>query len=252
MTGPRVSGASGIKASVSERRRRGTALLGACLFGSPWAFGMPADAVGSTNAWLVGAFLIAAALRAPILFGPWAAELIKVGVGAWLLASPLVLGFAGSLSAWNAWAVGALTIALADVPTAAFALITLAVCLQRVRLCRQARRLSPQGIVGFEGPEVPPSPGRLCWHIVERSHETYDALRRNPLEAQVEACILGHAACVNDLTSLGGLIADRLPKSGPLRRRKLGLLRWAATRSVHRAGDAFPKALGVSQRSGSK
>lgn len=242
-----------MKVFAGGRRKWGTVLLGAYLFGSPWAFGMLGEQVSSTNAWLVGAFLIVAALRAPTLFGPRAAELIKAGVGAWLLASPFVLGFAGSfLSAWNAWVVGALTIALADLPTAAFALVTLAVCLQRVRLRRQAHRLSPQGIVGYEGPEVSPSPGRLCWHIVERSHETHDALRRNPSEAQVEACILGHAACVNDLTSLGGLIADRLPKSGPLRRRKLGLLRWAATRSVHRAGDAFPRALGISQRSGSK
>ena len=217
------------------------------------AFGILAeDAVGSTNAWLVGAFLVVAALRAPTLFGPRAAESIKAGAGAWLLASPFVLGFAAPSAAWNAWVVGALTIALADLPTAAFALVTLAVSLQRVRLSLRARMLSPRKIVWYGGPEEQHSPGRLCWHIVERSYEIHDALRRNPSEAQVEACILGNAACANDLTSLGRLIADRLPKSGPLRRGKLGLLRWAATGSVHRAGDAFPKALGISQRSGSK
>jgi hypothetical protein len=228
------------------------ALAGAYLFGSPWAFGTLGEQVSSTNAWLVGALLFVAALRAPALFGPRAAESIKVGVGAWLLASPFVLGFAGSSAAWNAWSVGVLTIGFADVPTAAFALVTLAVCSRRLQLRLQARTLTPQGIVGHEGPEGEHSPGRLCWHIVERSHEVHDALSRNPSEAQVEACILGHAACVRDLTSLGGLIADRLTKSGPLRRRKLGLLRWAATRSVHRAGGAFPRALGVSQRNGSR
>lgn len=245
-----------MKTSLGGRRKWGTVLLGAYLFGSPWAFGILAeDAVGSTNAWLVGALLIVAALRVPALFGPRPAESIKAGAGAWLLASPFVLGFAGSLAAWNAWVVGALTIALADLPTAAFALVTLAVRLRRVRLGMRARMLSPRKIVwygGYGDHEEQHSPGRLCWHIVERSHEIHDALRRLPSEAQVEACILGYAACVRDLTSLGGLMAARLPKSGPLRRRKLGLLRWAATRSVHRAGDAFPRAFGISQRSGSK
>jgi hypothetical protein len=95
-------------------------------------------------------------------------------------------------------------------------------------------------------------PGRLCWHIVEHSHQIHETLRGHPSETQVEACILGHAICLHDLTSLTELIAVRLSKSGPLRRRKLGLVRWAATRSIHRAGEAFPKALGTSQRSGSR
>ncbi|MGH3148337.1 MAG: SPW repeat protein [Rubrobacter sp.] len=180
------------------------------------------------------------------------AEVFKAGLGTWLLASPFVLGFVGSWAAWNAWIVGVLAIAFADVPTIAFALVILAASLRRARLRFRVRRLSPQKIVGYEGPEEPPSPGRLCWHIVERSHQIHDALRRHPSEAQVEACILGHAACMHDLTSLIELIADRLPKSGPLRRRGLGLVRWAATCSIRRAGEAFPEALGISQRSGSR
>lgn len=240
-----------MKASVGERRRWGAALLGAYLFGSPWAFGAPGGTVGSTNAWLAGVLLVVAALRVPALFAPGTAEAIKAGVGAWLLASPFVLGLAGSLAAWNAWIVGALAIALADAQAAAFALVTLAVSLRRVRLRYQARRLSPRGIAWYGRPEAPLTPGRLCWRIVERSHEIHDALLGNPSETQLEACILGHAACVRDLTSLGGLIANRLSKAGPLRRRTLGMLRWAATRSIHRTGEAFPRALGVSQRSGS-
>jgi hypothetical protein len=163
-----------------------------------------------------------------------------------------MLGFAGSSAAWNAWIVGVLAIAFADVPGMAFALVILAASLRRARLRFRARRLSPEEIVGYEGPEEPPSPGRLCWHIVEISHQIHETLRRRPSEAQVEACILGHAACLDDLTALIGLIADRLPKSGPIQRRKFGLVRWAATRSIHRAGEAFPGALGISQRSGSK
>jgi hypothetical protein len=199
----------------------------------------------------VGVCLVGATLRVPIVSGPLTAEVMKAGIGVWLLASPFVLGFAGSGVAWNAWIVGALTIAFADAPGIAFALVILAASLRRARLRCRARRLSPEKIVAYEGPEEPPSPGQLCWHIVERSHQIHDTLRRHPSEAQVEACILGHAACMHDLTSLTELIAGQLPKSGPLRRRRLGLARWAATRSIRLAAEAFPKALGVSQRSGS-
>jgi hypothetical protein len=245
-----------MKASFSGWRSWATVLLGVYLFATPWTFGTsgyaasPANA--SANAWAVGVCLVVATWRVPIVSGPRTAEVIKAGAGAWLLASPFVLGFAGSLSAWNAWIVGGLTIAFADVPGIAFALVILAASLRRAGLRLRARRLSPQKIIGYEGPEEPPNPGRLCWHIVECSHQIHEALRRHPSEAQVEACILGHAACMHDLTSLIELSADRLPKSGPLRRRKLGLVRWAAIRSVHRAGDAFPGAPGISQRSASR
>lgn len=242
-----------MNASVGGWRKWPTALLGVYLFFTPWASGASAHSASSANAWLVGICLVGATLRVPIVSGPLTAEVMKAGIGVWLLASPFVLGFAGSGVAWNAWIVGALTIAFADVPRIAFALVILGASLRRARLRFRARRLSPQKIVGYEGQEEPQSPGRLCWHIVERSHQIHETLRRHPSEAQVEACILGHAACMHDLTALTGLIADRLPKkSGPLRRRRLGLVRWAATRSIHRAGEAFPEALGVSQRSGSR
>jgi hypothetical protein len=245
-----------MKASFSGWRSWATVLLGVYLFATPWTFGTsgyaasPANA--SANAWAVGVCLVVATWRVPIVSGPRTAEVIKAGAGAWLLASPFVLGFAGSLSAWNAWIVGVLTIAFTDVPRIAFALVILAASLRRAGLRLRARRLSPQKIIAYEGPGKQPSPGRRCWRIVERSHQIHETLRRHPSEAQVEACILGHAACMHDLTSLIELIADRLPKSGPLRRRKLGLVRWAATRSIRRAGEAFPEALGISQRSGSR
>ena len=241
-----------MNASVGGWRKWATVLLGVHLYLTPWAFGSSAHAASSANAWIVGVCLVGATLRVPIVSGSRTAEAIRAGLGAWLLASPFVLGFAGSWAAWNAWIVGVLTIAFADVPRIAFGLVILAASLRRTRLRLQVRRLSPEKIVAYEGPERPSSPGQMCWHIVERSHQIYQTLRRHPSEAQVEACILGHAACIHDLTSLIELIADRLPKSGPLRRRKLGLARWAATRSIRRAGEAFPEALGISQRSGSR
>lgn len=219
---------------------------------TPWFLGTSAHAASSANAWIVGVCLVGATLRVPIVSGPRTAEVIRAGLGAWLLASPFVLGFAASWAAWNAWLVGVLTITFADVPRIAFALVILAASLRRARLRFRVRRLSPEKIVAYEGPEEPTSPGRLCWHIVERSHQIHETLRRHPSEAQVEACILGHAACMHDLTSLLELIAVQLPTAGPLRRRKLGLVRWAATRSIYRAGEAFPEVLGISQRSGSR
>ena len=241
-----------MKASVGGWRKWAAVLLGVYLFAAPGALGTSAYAASSANAWVMGVCLVVTTFQVPVVFGPRAAEIIKVGFGAWLLASPFVLGFAGSWAAWNAWIVGALTIAFADAPTIAFALVILAASLRRARLRFRVRRLSPEKIVAHEGLKRSPSPGQLCWHIVERSHQIHEALRRHPSEAQVEACILGHAACMHDLTSLIELIADRLPKSGPLRRRKLGLVRWAAISSIHRTDEAFPEALGVSQWSGSK
>jgi hypothetical protein len=124
-----------MKASFSGWRKWATALLGVNLFAVPWAFGDLGNTVisanASTNAWVVGVCLVVATWRVPIVSGPQTAEVIKAGVGAWLLASPFVLGFAGSLSAWNAWIVGVLTIAFTDVPRVAFALVILAASLRR-------------------------------------------------------------------------------------------------------------------------
>lgn len=230
-----------------------TLLVGVYLPFSPRIFGVTAAEPSFANAGLAGLMIIMAASWTLIEAKPRAGELTRLGFGAWLLASPIILGFTGSSGmAWNAWIVGALMVSLTDARSFAFALVILAASLRRARLRLRTRLLSPEKIVGYEGPEEPAGPGRLCWHIVERSHQIHDTLHRHPSEAQVEACILGHAACMHDLTTLTGLIADRLPKSGPLRRRKLGLVRWAATRSIRRAGEAFPEALGISQRSCSK
>lgn len=242
-----------MSAFAKRWRAWATLLIGGYLVSAPWILGASGDEVRATNAWVAGICVATAALWALLdEAGPRAGELTRVGIGVWLLASPFVLGFAGSGMAWNAWIVGALTIAFVDVPRIAFALVILAASLRRARLRFRVRRLSPEKIVGYEGSEEPASPRRLCWHIVERSHQIHETLRRHPSEAQVEACILGHAACMQDVTALIELIAGRLPKSGPLQRRELGLVRWAATRSIRRSGEAFPEALGISQRSGSK
>jgi hypothetical protein len=103
-----------MKASGTRWRERATVLLGAYLFWAPWIFGTFEDMVSSANAWISGACLVVAALRATIISEPLTTELTKIALGAWLLASLFVLGFAGSGAAWNAWIVGALIVALAD------------------------------------------------------------------------------------------------------------------------------------------
>ena len=101
-----------MKVFTLRRRNWAAVLLGAYLFIAPWIFGTFGDEASSANAWIVGTCIVVATLRVPIVSGPRAAELIRVGLGAWLLASPFALGFAGSAAAWNAWVVGALTLTL--------------------------------------------------------------------------------------------------------------------------------------------
>jgi hypothetical protein len=109
-----------MKVFTPRRRNWATVLLGAYLFIAPWIFGTFGDEASSANAWIVGTCIVVATLRVPIVSGPRAAELIRVGLGAWLLASPFALGFAGSGAAWNTWIVGALILALADTLSLAF------------------------------------------------------------------------------------------------------------------------------------
>ena len=56
-------------------------MLGAYLFIAPWIFGTFGDEASSANAWIVGTCIVVATLRVPIVLGPRAAELIRVGLG---------------------------------------------------------------------------------------------------------------------------------------------------------------------------
>jgi len=157
-----------MKVFTPRWRKWATVLLGACLFVAPWILGTSGDRASSANAWIVGACIVAATLRVPIVSGPRAAELIRVGLGAWLLASPFALGFAGSGAAWNAWTVGALIFALADTLSLAFDFLSW-MHVQRLRY--QARRISPEKLFRYGEREEHMPPERLCRHIVECSYE---------------------------------------------------------------------------------
>ena len=77
-----------MKALIPAWRKWTTVLLGAHLFKAPWIFGIFETEASSANAWIVGACIVVAPLRLPVVAGPRTAELIKVGLGAWLLVLP--------------------------------------------------------------------------------------------------------------------------------------------------------------------
>lgn len=70
------------------------ALLGAWLVVSPWATGIQDVRMATVNFVVVGALLIATALGAILLPRAWE-EWAGAALGAWLMASPWILGFAG-------------------------------------------------------------------------------------------------------------------------------------------------------------
>jgi hypothetical protein len=226
-----------MKVFTPRRRNWTTLLLGAYLFIAPWIFGTLGDEASSANAWIVGTCIVVATLRVPIVSGPRAAELIKVGLGAWLLASPFALGFAGFAAAWNAWVVGALILTLADTLSLAFDFLS---WLHAQKLCYQARRISPEKLLRYGEQEGPMSPEQLCWHLVECSREIRRTLLGQTSGVEVGMCILGYRACLNDSITLNRLIDKELPESGPIRRLRLEMIRRQAAHSLARAREVIP------------
>jgi hypothetical protein len=231
-----------MKVFTPRRRNWATVLLGAYLFIAPWIFGTFGDEASSANAWIVGTCIVVATLRVPIVSGPRAAELIRVGLGAWLLASPFALGFAGSGAAWNTWIVGALILALADTLSLAFDFLS---WLHAQKLRYQARRISPEKLLRYEKQEEPVSPAQLCWHLVECSYEIRRTLLGQTSGVEVGMCVLGYRTCLNGGIRLNRLIDKELPESGPIRRLRLEMIRRQTAHSLARAREVVPP--GVSQ-----
>jgi hypothetical protein len=95
-----------------------TYFLGLWIFGSPWFLEhsmMLARSSGGGmramwNLWLGGLAIVVLAIVEVEAFRPWE-EWANFALGAWLLASPWVLGFSGSgLLMWNAVIFGALVL----------------------------------------------------------------------------------------------------------------------------------------------
>lgn len=69
------------------------AMLGVWLIVSPWAVGFAADQVAMLNFVVVGVLLIAAATGAIFVPRAWE-EWVEVALGAWMVVSPWILGYA--------------------------------------------------------------------------------------------------------------------------------------------------------------
>jgi hypothetical protein len=227
----------GMKVITPRRRKWTTVFLGAYLFIAPWLFGTSEDEASSTNAWIVGACIVVATLRVPIVSGPRAAKPIKFGLGAWLLASPFALAFAASSAAWNAWIVGTLILTLADTSSLAFDLSS---WIHAQKLRYQARRISPGMLLRFGEREEHMHSEQFCRHIVECSYQIRRTLLGQTSGVEVGMCILGYRACVNDSITLNRLIDKEMPESGPVRRLRLEMIRRQAAHSLARAREVIP------------
>ncbi|NOV16101.1 hypothetical protein E5S70_08380 [Ensifer adhaerens] len=93
--------------------------LAVCLFLSPWVIGYSMETVPAWNAWIVGLALAVLAYATLSVFAEWE-EWANLALGAWLVVSPWVLGYAvnmivmwthavlgllvAAVSAWAVWA----------------------------------------------------------------------------------------------------------------------------------------------------
>jgi hypothetical protein len=226
-----------MKVHTPTWRKWATVMLGAYLFITPWVFGTSGDGPSAANAWIVGACIVVATLRVPIVSGARAAEQIRVGLGAWLLVSPFALGFAGSGAARNAWIVGALVLTLADILSLAFDFLS---WIHAQKLRYRARRMSPEKLLRYGDREEHMPPERLCWHIVECSYEIRRTLLGQTSGVKVSMCLLGYLTCLNDGIRLNRLIDKELPESGLVRRLRLKVARRQAARSLARTREVIP------------
>ena len=74
-------------------------VLGAFLFFSPWIFGFATGAPW-TNAMICGLIIAVLSIAALAMFAIWE-EWLNLIVGLWVIVSPWVLGFAGTVAALN-------------------------------------------------------------------------------------------------------------------------------------------------------
>ena len=129
------------------------ALLGAYLFFAPDISAID-EAPSMRNSRMVGVCIVGIIVWG-LGINSRVTEWTKAALGCWLLLAPFALGY-GGMAAWNARAVGVLILALVGVrsdPSALWA------WLRTGTLHLRAHRITPNGIVGYRGSEVPPIPG---------------------------------------------------------------------------------------------
>ena len=214
--------------------------IGIYLLFSPWIFGISRDAPSSGNAWLMGISLILVTLWALLAAGARVGELIRVGIGVWLLASPLALGFTDSSMAYSAWITGALVLGLTSILNLAFDMQN---WLREKRLGHRARTVSPESIISYEHSGDAMEPESLSRQIVERSYQIYRTLQSRPSDVEAQMCALGYRACADDMITLCRLVDKELLDAGPVRQLRLKMLRNRTAYALSRARTALPREL---------
>ena len=136
-------------------------------------------------------------------------------------------------------AVSALLVAASVAATRAlFALRGLA---RAWRTAHRRRNLTPQKIVGYEGPARPEeTPDLISRRIVERSEQIQRALAAKPSEVEVAMCAIGYSTCVGDLLVLSQLVRDRYPTCGPIRQLRMRVALRHAAGSLVRTRKGLP------------
>lgn len=88
-------------------------VLGLWTMASPWVLSYAFETTPTRNAVIVGALIAGLAFLALYKLMAWE-EWLSVALGAWLVASPWVLGFSGLVTAmWNAVIIGVVVAVLA-------------------------------------------------------------------------------------------------------------------------------------------
>lgn len=101
------------KTLKTQWRDSANLLLGIWLIVSPWVLGFTDVTYAVWNAYALGVIIVVAALAALFAFHEWE-EWVSMAFGAWLVVSPWVLAFAGTLTAmWNHVIVGLLVAGMA-------------------------------------------------------------------------------------------------------------------------------------------
>lgn len=214
-------------------------LLGACLVAAPWVFGMAWATKGSANATLAGVFLVEATLLGVVLGECRPVRWAKTALGAWLLASPLALGFPDLAPSLAFWIVGALVLASADTARTAFDLANL---FRSGHLRYRALTLTPERLIkpGLAVTEEPTTPERLARRITDSSNRIHRTLLGRASGPEVDLCAMGYRACAEDLVSLADLVRRESGKSGALRRLRLRAALRRAAEALSRARESFP------------
>ncbi len=109
------------------------------------------------------------------------------------------------------------------------------------RSAHRRRNLTPQKIVGYEGPARPgETPDLISRRIVERSEQIHKALAAKPSEVEVAMCAIGYSTCVQDLFVLAQLVKNRAPTCGPIRQLRMRVAIRRAADSLSRTRKALP------------